>query len=306
MHNSHSVWQRILPSLAVLGSVTSLCIGTSFAKHLFPVVGAQGTTALRVGFSALLLLAIWRPWRFGPTRAHLAQVAVFGAVLGLMNLLFYMAIKRLPFGVTVAIEFVGPLSVAVWTSRRLLDLLWLALAVFGLFLLLILPLFGVQVGRLDPVGLVYAIAAAVCWGGYIVLGKRAGHLHGGMVVSLGLLSAAMVVVPFGIAEAGAQLLAPQILLYGLAVATVSSAIPYSLEMFALRRLSHSAFSTMLATEPAVAALAGMLLLQEHLSLIQWSAIGVIMCAAMGSALTARPEPPAPVAPPAPQGTVTAT
>ena len=295
---SHSLLQRLLPSLAVLGSVTSLCVGTSFAKHLFPVIGAQGTTALRVGFSALLLLAIWRPWRFGPTRTNYAQIAIFGAVLGLMNLLFYMAIKRLPFGVTVAIEFIGPLSVAVWMSRRPLDLVWLGLAVVGLFLLLILPLFGVQVGMLDPVGLMYAIGAAVCWGGYIVLGKRNSHLHGGMVVSLGLLSAAIVVVPFGIAEAGAKLLTPSLLMYGLAVAAVSSAIPYSLEMFALKRLSHSTFSTMLATEPAVAALAGMLLLNEHLSVTQWSAIGIIMCAAMGSALTARPERAVPVNPPA--------
>ncbi|QNP49456.1 EamA family transporter [Diaphorobacter aerolatus] len=285
-----SLLQRLLPSLAVLGSVTSLCVGTSFAKHLFPVIGAQGTTALRVGFSALLLLAIWRPWRFGPTRANIRQIVIFGAVLGLMNLLFYMAIKRLPFGVTVAIEFIGPLSVAVWTSRRPLDLVWLGLAVVGLFLLLILPLFGAQVGTLDPVGLAYAIAASVCWAGYIVLGKRTGHMHGGMVVSLGLLSAAFVVVPFGIAEAGAKLLTPSLLIYGLVVAAVSSAIPYSLEMFALKRLSHSAFSTMLATEPAVAALAGMLLLHENLTLTQWSAIGIIMCAAMGSALTARPEP----------------
>ncbi len=285
-----SLWQRVLPSLAVLGSVVSLCLGTSFAKHLFPVVGAQGTTALRVGFSALLLLLIWRPWRFGPSKANLTQIAIFGAVLGLMNLLFYMAIKRLPFGVTVAIEFIGPLSVAVWTSRRLLDLVWLGLAVLGLFMLLILPLFGVQVGALDPIGLTYAIIAAACWAGYIVLGKRAGHLHGGMVVSLGLLSAAIVVVPFGIAEAGAKLLDPSILLYGLAVAAISSAIPYSLEMFALKRLSPGTFSTMLATEPAVAAIAGMLVLNEQLSVVQWSAIGIIMVAAMGSALTARPAP----------------
>ena len=286
----NSLWQRLLPSLAVLGSVTSLCVGTSFAKHLFPVIGAQGTTALRVGFSALILIAIWRPWRFGPTKANLRQIFIFGTVLGLMNLLFYMAIKRLPFGVTVAIEFVGPLAVAVWASRRALDLVWIALAALGLFMLLILPMFGVQVGALDPIGLVYAIAASVCWGGYIVLGKRTGNMHGGMVVSLALLSAAIVVVPFGIAEAGMKLLTPSLLLYGLAVAAVSSAIPYSLEMFALKRMSHSGFSTMLATEPAVAALAGMLLLSEHLSVFQWTAIAVIMAAAMGSALTAQPQP----------------
>lgn len=286
----NSLGQRVLPSVAVLASVTSLCLGTSFAKHLFPVVGAQGTTALRVGFSALLLLAIWRPWRFGPSRANLRQIAIFGAVLGLMNLLFYMAIKRLPFGVTVAIEFIGPLSVAVLTSRRWLDFVWLGLAATGLFMLLILPMFGVQVGHLDPLGLLYAGIAAACWAGYIVLGKRAGHMHGGMVVSLGLLAAAFVVVPFGIAEAGAKLLSSSILLYGLAVAAVSSAVPYSLEMFALKRLSPGAFSTMLATEPAIAAIAGMLVLGEHLSPVQWSAIGAIMVAAMGSALTSRPAP----------------
>ena len=284
----NSLWQRVLPSLAVLGSVTSLCLGTSFAKHLFPVVGSQGTTALRVGFSALLLLAIWRPWRFGPTKANLKQIALFGAVLGMMNLLFYIAIGHLPFGVTVAIEFVGPLSVAVLTSRRWLDFVWLGLAVAGLFMLLVLPLLGVQVGSLDPVGILFAVGAATCWAGYIVLGKRAGRLHGGMVVSLGLLSAAVVVVPFGIAKAGSALLTPSILLYGLAVAAVSSAIPYSLEMFALKRLSHGAFSTMLATEPAIAALAGMVVLGEQLSPVQWGAIALIMLAAMGSALTARP------------------
>ena len=282
----NSLVQRMLPSLAVLGSIVSLCLGTSFAKHLFPIVGAQGTTALRVGFSALLLLAIWRPWRFGPSRANLWQIACFGVVLGLMNLLFYMALKRLPLGVTVAIEFVGPLSVAVWTSRRWLDFVWLGL---GLLLLLILPLLGASMGLLDPLGIALALAAATCWATYIVLGKRAGQMHGGMVVSLGLLSAALVVVPFGVAEAGAKLLLPEMLLYGMAVAAVSSAVPYSLEMFALKRLSHGAFSTMLATEPAVAAIMGMLVLGEQLTLVQWTAIAVIMAAAMGSALTAQSQ-----------------
>ena len=285
----NSLGQRVLPSLAVLGSVVSLCLGTGFAKHLFPIVGAQGTTALRVGFSAVLLLAIWRPWRFGPTRANLMQIACFGVALGVMNLLFYMAIKRLPFGVTVAIEFVGPLSVAVWTSRRWLDYVWLGLAVLGLFLLLLLPLLGASLGVLDPLGIVLALGAATCWATYIVLGKRAGQLHGGMVVSLGLLTAALVVVPFGVAEAGSALLQPEMLLYGVAVAAVSSAVPYSLEMFALKRLSHGAFSTMLATEPAVAAIMGLLVLGEHLTLVQWAAIAIIMAAAMGSALTAQQQ-----------------
>lgn len=275
---------NLLPILAVLGSVTALGIGTSFAKQLFPQVGSLGTTALRVGFSALLLLALWRPWRWPLSRADALSVLRYGMALGFMNMLFYMALRTIPFGVAVAIEFSGPLAVAMMSSRKPVDFVWLALAVLGLGLLL--PL-GHSVASLDPEGVMYALAAAVCWGAYIVFGKRLSHLHAGHSVSLGLTVAALTVVPFGVWHAGASLLAPHILLFGLGVAAISSAIPISLEMMALKRLPQEAFGIMTSMEPAVAALLGFLMLDEKLAGLQWLAIVCIMMAAAGSSWTAR-------------------
>ena len=275
---------NLLPILAVLGSVTALGIGTSFAKQLFPQVGSLGTTALRVGFSALLLLALWRPWRWPLSRTDAVSVLKYGVALGFMNLLFYMSLRTIPFGVAVAIEFSGPLTVAMMYSRKPIDFLWLALAVLGLGLLL--PL-GHSVASLDSEGVMYALAAAVCWGAYIVFGKRLSHLHAGHSVALGLTVAALTVVPFGVWHAGSALLDPHILLFGLGVAAISSAIPISLEMMALKRLPQEAFGIMTSMEPAVAALLGLLMLDEHLNRLQWLAIVLIMLAAAGSSLTAR-------------------
>ena len=275
--------------LAVLGSVSALGVGTSLAKQLFPLIGAQGTSALRVGFAALILICIWRPWRWPLNRQQAVSLLVFGMALGGMNLMFYMALRDIPFGLAVAIEFSGPLAVAIYYSRRAVDFVWLALAVLGLAL--ILPLGGGSGAglHLSPVGIACAIGAAVCWAAYIVLGRRLNHIPSGQAVSLGLLCAALVVVPFGVAEAGAKLLTPSILLFGLMVAAISSALPYSLEMLALRRLPPATFGIALATEPAIAALMGMLLLSENLTMTQWAAIACIMAAAMGSAMT-RPAP----------------
>ncbi|MDE2417561.1 MAG: DMT family transporter [Burkholderiales bacterium] len=276
-----------LPALAVLGSVTALGIGTSFAKHLFPHVGSLGTTALRVGFSALLLLALWRPWRWSLSVTDRASILRYGVALGFMNLLFYMSLRTIPFGVAVAIEFAGPLTLAMLSSRRPVDFLWLALAVVGLGLLL--PL-NQSAAALDPEGVAYALAAAVCWGAYIVFGKRVGHLHAGQSVALGLTVAAIAVVPFGVWQAGSALLSPSILLYGLGVAAISSAIPISLEMVALKRLPEEAFGILTSMEPAVAALLGLFVLDEHLTGLQWMAIVCTMLAAAGSSVTARRQP----------------
>ena len=277
-------FSNILPLLAVLGSVTSLGIGTSFAKQLFPLVGSLGTTALRVGFSALLLLALWRPWRWPLSRADAFSIVRYGVALGFMNLLFYMSLRTIPFGVAVAIEFSGPLAVAMFSSRKPVDFVWLALAILGLGLLLPLSHGAVN---LDPEGVMYALVAAVCWGAYIVFGKRVDHLHAGHSVSLGLMVAAITVVPFGIWHAGSALLHPHILLFGLGVAAISSAIPISLEMMALKRLPQQAFGIMTSMEPAVAALLGLLVLDEHLTGLQWLAVVCIMMAAVGSTMTAR-------------------
>ena len=285
---SASPFQRFIPFLAVLGSVTALGVGTSWAKQaLFPVVGAQGTTAVRVGLSALLMLMLWRPWRWRLSRADAQAVVLYGAALGAMNLMFYLSLQTLPFGLAVAIEFAGPLTVAIWSSRRAVDFVWVALAIAGLALLLPLGLSG---STLDPLGVLYAVGAAVFWALYIVFGKRAGHLHAGQSVSLGLLVAALVVVPVGVAHAGAALLSPSVLLVGVAVAAISSALPISLEMMALKRLPKEAFGIMISMEPAVAALLALALLGERLDTVQWLAIGCIVAASMGSAATARRLP----------------
>lgn len=277
----------LLPVGALLGSIVFLCMGTSWAKSaLFPQVGAQATTALRLGFSALLMCLFWRPWRSPVARADLRAIALYGVTLGIMCLSFYMSLRTLPFGIAVAIEFSGPLGVAVWSSRRPLDFGWIALAVAGLALLL--PL-GHDVSHLDPVGMLWAALGGVCWGSYIVFGKRVGHLPVSITAPIGAAVAAMVVVPVGVAHAGAALLSPALLLTGLGVALISSAIPISLELFALRHLPKNVFGTMTSMEPGVAALLALVFLGEVLSLSQCVAIGLIMLASMGCTLTARPR-----------------
>jgi len=275
----------LLPLLSVLGSVIFLALGTSWAKHtLFPLVGAQGTTAVRVGFSALLLLVLWRPWRWPLSGRDARMVAYYGAALGAMNLCFYMALRTIPFGVAVAIEFSGPLLVALLGSRRPMDFIWVVFAIVGL--LLLLPMIN-NVSTLDPTGVMFALAAAALWATYIISGKRVEHMHAGHSVSLGLTVAAVVVVPIGAVQAGSALLSPTVLWVGLGVAALSSAIPISLEMVALKRLPKQAFGIMLSMEPAAAALLALLLLDEHLTATQWVAIALIMAASMGSALTAQ-------------------
>jgi len=269
-----------IPVLAILGAVTALAIGTATAKHLlFPLIGAQGTTAVRVGFSALLLLLLWRPWRRPMSRPDLWAVACYGAALGMMNLCFYMSLRTIPFGVAVAIEFAGPLAVVLWSTRQARDLVWVACAITGLGLLL--PIAS-STGGLDPTGVGYALAAAVFWAAYIVFGKRLQHIHAGHSVSLGLLVAALVVVPAGLPYLGEALLSPQVLLIGLFVAAISSALPISLEMVALKRLPPTTFGILVSLEPAVAALMALLLLDEILTGWQWLAIGLIVTASAGS------------------------
>ena len=284
-------WAQALPLLAVFGSVVALGVGTSFAKQLFPVVGSLGTTALRVGFSAVLLLLIWRPWRWPLSRAEVLSLLRYGVALGCMNLMFYQSLKTIPFGVAVAIEFSGPLTLAVFTSRQRIDFLWIALAIAGLALLLPFgntSIDGNDVPALNPEGVFCALVAAVFWAAYILFGKKVGHLHAGHSVSLGLSVAAITVVPFGVWHAGSALWQPQILLAGLVVGAISSAIPISLEMVALKRLTPGAFGVMTSMEPAVAALLGLLVLNEQLTAPQWLAIGLVMCAAAGSAATSQP------------------
>lgn len=277
--NKHSAGSPVLAGLALLCSQLSLNLGAAIAKQLFPSIGVEGVTAYRVGMSALVMLLIFRPWRTPLTLKQVLNVAIYGSVIGLMNLLIYRAFSRIPMGIAVAIEVAGPLTVAVLSSHRPRDFVSVCLAAAGLYFLL--PIHG-QVDQLDPVGVAYAAGAAVCWALYIVYGKRVSSMSGGQSVAWGMLAASLFIVPIGVAHAGALLLTPSFMLVGLAIAVMSSALPYTLEMLSMRRLSSRTFSMFSSAAPALSALAGMVVLGEHLTLIQWLAIGAIV---MASALT---------------------
>jgi inner membrane transporter RhtA len=272
-----------VPALAIAAAMVSQYAGAAFAKHLFPVVGSEGVTALRVGLSALLLLGILRPWRKPPARADLPNLLLYGVTLGCMNLLIYRAFALIPIGVAVAIEVTGPLALVLLSSRSPRDFAWLACAVCGLWLLL--PL-RVGAAPLNLQGVGYAFGAAACWALYIVFGKRASSLQGGSAVAWGMLAAALFTVPVGVAYAGSALASPFALAGGLAVAVLSSAAPYTLEMIALRRLPRRVFGILVSSSPAVSALAGFAVLGERLMPIQWLAIALVIAASAGSAWTA--------------------
>lgn len=282
-----------LPIAAMLGAILSLCLGSTVAKQLFPIIGPSGTTALRVGFSALVLCIVWRPWRYGwPNRTDWPRIVLYGTVLGLMNWMFYQAIRTIPFGLAVAIELIGPLGVAFLSSRRLGNMIWVLVAAAGLALLL--PLANVShAGQLDPGGMMWAFSAAICWGLYIVIGKGAQHLPSGQLLPLGLLIATLIIAPIGWSAAGTKLFTPHVLAVGLLVGIVSSAIPYTLEFFAIKRLPKYAFGTLAAIEPAVAAMVGWVTLGEALTGQQMLAIALVMTASVGAVFTSRNEIEAP-------------
>jgi inner membrane transporter RhtA len=271
----------------LLISMVSYQCGASLAKHLFPVVGAQGATAYRLGISALIMLAWRKPWRRLEPKRDWRALWTYGLAMGAMNLLFYLSLRTIPLGIAVALEFTGPLALALAGSRRWLDFVWIALVLGGLALLL--PLRSAM-QPLDRAGVLYALAAGIGWALYIVWGRKAGAAYGADAATLGTSIGALVVIPFGIAHAGTALLSPTLLPYAIGVAVLSSALPYSLEMMALTRLSTRTFSTLLSLEPAVAAIAGVALLGETLSLLQWLAIVAIIVAAAGTALSSQQPP----------------
>lgn len=279
-----SVW---MPVAVILIAMMSIQSGASLAKSLFPLVGAPGVTALRIALGTLILVVVFKPWRLRFKKEQRLPLLFYGLALGGMNYMFYLSIQTIPLGIAVALEFTGPLAVALFSSRRSVDFIWVVLAVLGLWFLL--PL-GQSVSQIDLTGAAFALGAGACWAVYILTGQRAGEEHGPATVALGSLIAAVIFVPIGMAQATDSIWQWSILPVGLAVAILSTALPYSLEMIALTRLPTRIFGTLMSMEPALAAISGMIFLGETLTLVQTLALCSIIAASMGSTLTMRPEP----------------
>ena len=287
-HGSTSKPQSIvLPIGVLLLAMVSFQTGAALVKGLFPLVGAAGATTLRLSIAAFILLVVWRPWRVRPTWREARIILIYGLAMGWMNFLFYTSLTRIPLGIAVALEFTGPLAVAMAASRRAIDFLWILLAALGIVALL--PM-GRHSPSLDPVGIGFALASGACWAIYIVSGQKAGNVHGGQTVALGTLIGAISIVPLGLAHAGALLFSPAVLPLACSVAVLSSALPYSLEMFALTRMPTRTFGVLMSLDPALGAASGLILLHESLNSIQWGAIACIMSASAGSAATSRGPP----------------
>lgn len=277
-----SLVTTLYPVALLLIAMASIQSGASLAKSMFPVVGAQGTTTLRLIFASLIMLVLLRPWRAKLTAQSLRTVIVYGLALGGMNFLFYMSLRTVPLGIAVALEFTGPLAVAIYASRRAIDFVWIALAVVGL--LLLIPTGATSAG-IDLIGAGYALGAGVCWALYILFGQKAGADNGVQTAALGVMIAALFVAPIGIVHAGTALLTPSLIPVAIGVAILSTALPYTLEMISLTRIPARTFGTLMSVEPAIGALSGLLFLQEYLSLPQWAAITCIILASIGATLT---------------------
>jgi inner membrane transporter RhtA len=276
------------PVASILLAVFSVQGGATIAKGLFPVIGPAATTSVRIGLSALLLLAVFRPPVRRFTAAQWRAVVPYGVSIGVMNLIFYEALVRIPLGLAVTLEFVGPLGVAIAGSRRALDAVWIVLAAIGIAL--IAPLWQAR-SAIDPLGVAIALLTGGCWAAYIVLGGRISQLlTGGVAVATGMSIATLTVLPFTLAAGGLASFAPRLFAAGVALAVLSSALPFTLEMNALHALPARTFSILMSLEPAVAALCGLVLLGEHLTRAQWLAVGLVIAASVGVTVTARQVP----------------
>jgi inner membrane transporter RhtA len=283
---------RVPPVPLVLTGICSVQVGAAVGATIFDEVGASGATLLRLGMAALVAAVVFRPDPRGHSLADLRLGALLGLTLGVMNLAFYEALDRMPLGVAVTIEFAGPLGVAVALSRRRLDYVWAGLAAAGIVLLA-----DPGGGGLDPAGLALILLAAACWAGYILLSQRVGRVFPGTRgIGLALVVAAVVPIGPGIAQGGAELLEPRFLLIGLLVGVASSVIPYTLETEALRRMPAHAFGVLMSLEPAVAALAGLLILGQELGWRELVAMALVVAASIGVTRAAAPGAPPPVDP----------
>ena len=274
---------NIPPIPAVLFAIISVQSGAAIAKTLFPAIGAAGTASLRIGISAIILFVVYRPNLFKFTPNQLKIVIPYGLSLGAMNLIFYLAIERIPIGLAVTLEFIGPLVVAVIGSKRLIDYLWVLLAAIGI--VLIAPWSN---NGIDLLGVLFALLAGALWAAYIVLGTKVSKImKGGDAVATGMLFASILIVPFGILENGLTNLTPTFLYLGIALALLSSAIPFTLEMKALAQLPARTFSILMSLEPAAASIFAFIFLQEYLTFNEILAVVFVVIASVGSTITSK-------------------
>lgn len=271
--------------MCMILSMVSITTGATLAKIVFPVIGPELTTLLRLGLAAAVLAVLFRPWRHHPSRKELMCILPYGATLGAMNLLFYFSIARIPLGIALALEFMGPLAVALYGMRQRQDLAWVLFAVTGVALLL--PITDLS-ANVDPLGGALALGAGVFWGAYILTGRRLAligkenGMRGGVMVAWGMLSAALAVAPVGLIAGNVAQMDARLWMQVFGVAVLSSAIPYSLEMVALKQLPTKIFGILTSLEPVIGAVSGFLFLSEHLSAMQALAIGLIVIASAGS------------------------
>jgi inner membrane transporter RhtA len=277
---------RVPSPALVIGGIASVQFGSAVATKIFGSVGPGGAVLLRLLTASIVLCALARPSIAGRCRRQLALVALFGLVLAAMNMTFYHALQRIPLGIAVTLEFVGPLGVAVLGSRRRLDLVWAALAIAG-----ILALTHGDTHSLDPLGVILALIAGGCWGAYILVNARVGQAFSDSSgLALAMCVATVLSLPIGITEGGSNLLSLRSLAIGAAVGILSSAIPYSLELEALRRIATNVFGVLMSLEPAVAALAGFILLSQGLSVRELGGMALVVAASVGASLAARGAP----------------
>ena len=269
----------LTPVAFILVAAFSVQGGAAIAKGIFPLIGVAGTAAIRIALSAIILLVVFRPAVHQFTAAQWRAVVPYGITIGVMNLFFYEALVRIPLGLAVALEFVGPLAVAIAGSRRAIDLVWVGLAMTGIALI---AQFRAN-DAVDPVGVAYALLTGACWAAYIVLGSRVSQrLDAGVAVATGMAIAALVVTPFALVDGGIEKVTPGLLVPCVALAVLSSALPFTLEMKALRLLPGRTFSVLMSLEPAIAALCGLVLLGEHLTQAQWIAVALVVIASAGA------------------------